>query len=121
MSDAKSSVKIMAKIAIDFDNTITTDFDGWVGVMTTLRDRGFDVFVVTARSSQLDRCDGLDWIEYDVGFPVFYTNGVAKKWWCLHNGPGEVDIWIDDKPENILNNSTTPPEDLIVWRATREY
>jgi 5'(3')-deoxyribonucleotidase len=109
------------KVAVDFDRTITTDVDGWVGVMSTLRDRGFDVFVVTARSSQLDRCGELDWIEYQCDFPVFYTNGVAKKFWCLHNGPGEVDIWIDDKPENILENSTATPEFLVEWRATREF
>lgn len=111
----------MAKIAVDFDRTYTSDPTLWFNFMYSAQKRGHDVFVVTARSSQLDRCPVLDNLEYNGGFAVYYTNGIAKKFWCLHNGPGEVDIWIDDKPENILENSVATPEFLVEWRATREY
>lgn len=34
----------------------------------------------------------------------------------LHWGPGQVDVWIDDKPEGISTNSTMPLDKLTQWR-----
>src|SRR5690606_38109787 len=48
--------------------------------------------------------------------PVYFCDGVAKRFWCLHFGPGNVDIWIDDKPEGIDQNSTFPFSELQEWR-----
>jgi hypothetical protein len=111
----------MAKIAVDFDRTYTSDPHLWLAFMLDAKFAGHDVFIVTARSGQSDRCEMLDDIEFRHDFPVYYTNGVAKRWWCLHNGPGVVDIWIDDKPEAILENSNATPEWLEEWRTTREF
>lgn len=109
----------MVKIAVDYDQTYTSDPELWKDFMDKAAARGHQVFIVTARSEELDNCETLEFL-YEEGFEVYYTNGVAKRFWCLHNGPGVVDIWIDDKPQNILENSISTPEYLQEWRNTRD-
>jgi len=102
------------KIALDYDKTYTADPGFWQKFIQMCKDSGNTVFIVTARSASRDKNDELRMLECLL--PVYYCDGVAKRWWCMHFGPGEVDIWIDDKPDNILNNSTFPFSELQLWR-----
>lgn len=111
------------KISFDYDNTISADLEGWHQVMNLMRDRGHEVFVVTFRDEDHDWNDDLIFLLED-DFNIYFTGGVAKRWWCAHFGPGNVDVWVDDKPEAIINNSDFSPEQLVVWREgnqTKEY
>lgn len=110
------------KIAIDYDNTYTLDPNFWNLFIVTAKNAGHLPFIVTHRERHRDSNDQLAEVEEKL-CPVFYTGGVAKRWWCLHWGPGEVHVWIDDKPEGISTNSAMPMDALTKWReecASRE-
>lgn len=102
------------KITLDYDATYTADRHLWNNFIQTCRMVGHEVFIITARSPVRDKNDELRMLETKM--PVYYCDGVAKRWWCMHNGPGKVDIWIDDKPDNIIANSAFPFDELQVWR-----
>lgn len=102
------------KIALDYDNTYTADRAFWMLFIVTAKNAGHQIFIITARSATRDVNDELR--ELADLLPVYYCDGVAKRWWCMHFGPGKVDIWIDDKPDNILHNSAFPFSDLQEWR-----
>jgi hypothetical protein len=106
------------KIALDYDKTFTLDPRFWFNFIVDARLCGHDVRVVTIRDDRLDRTAPLIDVENDV--LVIYTRGVAKKWFCTHFGDGFVpDVWIDDNPRSILENSDATPEALVQWRAER--
>jgi len=106
------------KIALDYDNTYSLDPIFWDTFIRGCEIRGIDVRIVTARDERLDRSAPL--VELEKKISVIYTRGVAKKWYCAHFGEGFIpDVWIDDKPESILQNSPMTPEFLVEWRAVR--
>lgn len=106
------------KIALDYDNTYSADPQFWNQFIGLSAKHGHEVRVVTARDDRFDRTDSLLVLEKIV--PVVYCRGVAKKWFMSHFGDGFVpDIWIDDKPESIFQNSDFHPEKLAEWRANR--
>lgn len=105
------------KIGVDYDGTVSEDVTGWLKAMEALEQSGHEPFIVTFRDRNHDWNDDLELIS--MNYRVFCTGGVAKKWWCEHFGPGKVDVWIDDRPETVLNNSVYTPEHLSEWRATR--
>jgi hypothetical protein len=108
------------RLALDYDQTYTLDPSAWNEVISTMQLNGHDIRVVTVRSPEHDRTEPLIALEKIV--PVFYTNGVAKRWWLSHFGGGFMpDVWIDDKPESILENSTATPDFLVDWRANRDH
>lgn len=102
------------KIAIDYDNTYTLDPSFWNQFILDAGRAGHVPFIVTHREQHRDTNDQLT--ELAELCPVYFTGGVAKRWWCLHWGPGEVHVWIDDKPEGISTNSTMPLDKLTQWR-----
>ncbi len=101
------------KIALDYDNTYTLDPDGWNIFIETMISRGHEIYIVTHRHYELDK------IPHDIKIHIIYTNGVAKKLytWAFHGV--EIDVWIDDKPETVFENSKATKEWLEEWRATR--
>lgn len=104
------------RIALDFDNTYTLDPTGWDMVIDIWKGRGHDVRCVTARSATEDRTAPI--VDLERRIPVIYTNGIAKAYICQYLD-WVPDVWVDDKVININNNSTTSPEKLADWRATR--
>ena len=107
------------KIALDYDHTYTADPGFWYAVITIAQNCGHEVRIVTARDERYDRTEALVALEQHV--PVVYCRGVAKKWFMTHFGEGfNPDIWIDDKPESIFENSSFSPDKLHEWRTTRE-
>lgn len=106
------------KIALDYDLTYSADPAFWRSFVLRANLAGHEVRIVTARDDRYDRTAPLAEVE---GFlPVIYCRGIAKKWYVTHFVPDfAVDIWIDDKPESIAQNSTATPEGLAEWRANR--
>lgn len=110
------------RIALDYDKTYTEDPTAWRLFIFHMRAFGHEVRIVTVRDDRtgLDRTQPL--IDLEAFVPVVYTRGIAKRWFCSHFTDGwRPDIWIDDKPETILNNSTLTPEQLTEWRAERDH
>lgn len=103
------------KIALDYDLTYTLDPDFWNDFIDMAGGHGHDIRIVTARSPNHDKID--------VNLPVIYCDGVAKRFhchWFADDGKGwDPDIWIDDKPQSVDNNSTATKEALAEWRANR--
>lgn len=108
----------MLNIALDYDNTYTTNPDFWRGFIEDANNYNYRVMIVTFRDERFDMTDELKFlIEHDV--PVYFTRGVSKKWWMAQfalNDHKQVNIWIDDKPETILHNSELDFAGLEEWR-----
>jgi hypothetical protein len=107
------------KIALDYDNTYSASPAFWRAFGTLARLHGHEVRIVTARDERHDRTAPL--IEVEKHFEVIYCRGIAKKWYLTHFGGGfQPDVWVDDKPESILENSAFSPDGLAQWRAARD-
>jgi hypothetical protein len=106
------------KIALDYDQTFTADPGFWRTFVDMAFNAGHEVKIVTARNEEFDRTPDL--IEIERTVDVIYCRGIAKKWFLTHFGDGFVpDIWIDDRPESIFQNSEMSPEKLAEWRTAR--
>lgn len=106
------------KVALDYDKTFTLDQPFWLGFVLACQDNGHDVRIVTVRDERHDRTAPL--IELEKTIQVIYTRGVAKQWFCTHFTDGWMpDVWIDDNPTTIFNNSEFAPDGLAKWRAER--
>lgn len=105
------------KIALDYDQTYTLDPAFWNRFIRMAEDHNHEIRIVTARNPILDNVDE----HFDI--PVVYCDGVAKRFhctWFAEGGEGWVpDLWIDDKPASVDNNSTATREILDKWRAER--
>lgn len=107
------------KIGLDFDQTYTEDPTLWDQFILNALERGHEVYLVTFRDERFDWCELMTHVMYDINIPVYCTRGVAKDFWCQHFGPGKIDVWIDDQPERVHNNSKMTPEGLEEWREAR--
>ena len=105
------------KIALDYDLTFSLDPAFWQSFALRAALSGHEVRIVTARDDRYDRTAPLAEVENMI--PVVYCRGIAKKWYLEHFSDFAPDVWIDDKPESILANSTAAPEVLAEWRASR--
>lgn len=108
------------KIALDYDLTYTADPKLWNNFIDDATEKGHDIRIVTARSPKHDN------IGNRVGdVPVIYCDGVAKRFhctWFADDGAGWIpDIWIDDKPDAVDNNSKATREILATWREERDH
>jgi hydroxymethylpyrimidine pyrophosphatase-like HAD family hydrolase len=102
------------RIALDYDDTYTNAPELFDDFISMALDKGHDIRIVTARHFELDKI--VD--EFDI--PIIYCNGVAKAWWCHHYESFDPDVWVDDKPKAVYENSSASKEWLADWRATRE-
>ncbi len=105
------------KIALDYDNTYTLDPDCWYNVIIEFLSSDHEVSIVTVRHEYWDAHPWLDDLKEEFEIPVIFTDGRAKKDFCLERGI-EFDVWIDDRPQTITQNSTWSHEspDLRQWR-----
>lgn len=105
------------KIALDYDNCYNADKRFWDKFIEMSLNAGHEVYIVTARHPEKDYIgDKVHW-----ALPILYCNGVAKKWFCHHNFDIDFDIWIDDKPEGIVQNSSASKEVLEEWRKSEAW
>lgn len=106
------------RIALDYDRTYTEDPAFWDEFIRMCRARGHEVRIVTARNEHHDMTGALHALSRRI--VIHWCRGVAKKWWMSHFGGGWIPtIWIEDKPEAVLENSPFSPEGLVQWRAER--
>ena len=111
--------RTLLKIALDYDETYSRDPEFWDMFIQLCRARKYDVRIVTVRDERFDRSAELVAVEKKL--PVIYTRGVAKQWYCSHFADGfNPEIWIDDRPKSILENSSLAPDDLAKWREERK-
>lgn len=103
------------RIALDYDNTYSADPDLWNRFAMDASYRGHEVVIVTARDERFDVTAGIQEL-VNRGWTIYWCRGVAKKWYMHHFGDVDVDVWIDDKPESIMENSATPRDKLTEWR-----
>jgi hypothetical protein len=105
-------------ISVDYDNTYTSDPSFWYSFIVDALAKGYNPMIVTYRDERYDMTEALSFlIEDDI--PVYFTRGVAKKWWMHQFAKEEhkdIHIWIDDKPHTILNNSELDNNGLKEWR-----
>lgn len=91
------------KIALDYDKTYTVDPMFWDKIIDLAKERGHTVSFVTMRyPTQKEELKIAE--HFNIPIPVVYTGRKAKVQYCLNNGI-EFDIWIDDKPYYLLNDS----------------
>lgn len=107
-------------IALDYDHTYDRAPDLWKKFIDLFENEEHTVILATYRDDRFDKTPLLEELEKII--PVYYTRGVAKKFWLEHFAPAEhssPDIWIDDRPEAILNNSGLNKEGLSEWRKAQ--
>lgn len=80
------------KVAIDYDNTITTNPEAWLKVIDVLKEFGADVICISSRFPNVPIPK--------LPVATYYACGQPKWEFAFENGL-EVDIWIDDIPSCI--------------------
>lgn len=105
----------MLSIALDYDDTYSADPEFWENFLQLAENCGHNVFIVTYRDERYDFDRTLSLLKNN-GTKVYFTRGVAKQWWMEQFSDETVNIWIDDKPEAILFNSSFHRKDLLEWR-----
>ena len=108
--------------ALDYDHTFDVDPVFWAQFIANSFMFGHDVYVVTWRDDRYDRTPALLQVEQVV--PVYYTRGVAKKFYLEHIAQLPPDrlptVWIDDRPHTVTENSKMTEEELVEWRKIRQ-
>lgn len=110
------------KIALDYDRTYNADKPFWDKFITMSTSSNNQIWIVTARGPE-DKLS-LEQVKPNIRDcleDIIYCNGIAKRWHLHHHYDLDIDVWIDDKPDNILSNSTATKEVLVAWRASEEY
>lgn len=87
--------------AFDYDNTVSRDAPVFIAMMKMLQLRGHDVIVVTARRPDVHPEDFEEIQKY---FEVYKTRHIAKRLYMREVEGIEVDVWVDDMPEAIIQN-----------------
>lgn len=103
--------------ALDFDKTYTEDPRFWQSFIDMAEENGHEVFIVTVRHSYWDAHPLLDELSNRSSVIIVYTDGRAKRVFCEGLGI-KIDIWIDDRPETIISNSSWKhsSSELRAWR-----
>lgn len=96
------------KIALDYDETYTVDPKMWDKIIEIFLLKDHEVMIVTFRSKDVP-------IDHDLKIPVFYTEWSAKRPYMEKQGI-DIDVWIDDSPELIIQNSTWTDADRELWK-----
>jgi len=101
-------------VALDYDDTLTSNPYAWLAVAAILRNSGFDVYIVTYRYDNAEESTELEYLKhYDYISGIVFTGRKAKDKTCRDLGI-YVSIWIDDNPITITHsmksmlNSYTP-------------
>jgi hypothetical protein len=85
-------------LAIDHDDTYTLDPTLWDAFIQMAKERGHKVVCVTCRPETEENVADCD----VPGVLTYFTNMAPKAWYMKEKGI-EVDIWLDDCPDCVLN------------------
>ncbi len=101
------------RLALDFDATYTLDPCFWDDFIGTAATYGHEVILATYRHEIHDAHPLID----DLDIPVYFTDGKAKKPFLEALGI-TVDVWIDDRPMTIIEDSAWGQDspELAAWR-----
>jgi hypothetical protein len=112
------------KIALDYDGTVTEDFEAWAWFVTMMKNRGHDVRIVTFRSEDELTSDMLSFQYMTENhatpwkIPIIFTGRVFKQEYCRSIG-WDPDVWIDDSPALINHDDGIwEKEKLDAWKQT---
>lgn len=97
------------KIALDYDETYTKDPAFWKVFVDMAQLRGHEIMIVTFRDPGLP-------IDHDPGIPVYYTSYVAKRNYMKFEQGIFIDVWIDDTPDTIVEDSDWTSADRERWK-----
>jgi len=107
-------------IALDFDETYNRDYDMFDRIAEIFWDYGHKVILVTYRHETVDYDPLFDHLK-EQNVEVYCTDGKAKKKYMEDLGI-KVDIWIDDNPRSILEDSAWKHDspELHAWREEQK-
>lgn len=107
-------------IALDFDETYTLDPDFWDEFICHSEAGGHKVILATYRHETLDADPLLDHLK-DWEIECYFTDGKAKRPFLKDLGI-EVDVWIDDNPFSITQDSAWKHDspELHAWREANK-
>lgn len=105
------------RIALDFDKTYNIAPDFWDTFINMSQESGHEVILATYRHKEYDWDPLLD----DLDIPMYFTDGKAKKPFLEELGI-TVDIWIDDNPYSVIDDSAWLPDspELHAWRVENQ-
>lgn len=107
------------RIALDYDGTFTEDRGFWTDFISNAQARGHEIHIVTFRTKGVDDIPEEQELKSWMGVDTIYTDRNAKRRHCDDLGV-KIDVWIDDQPELIVNESTWNNNQLAVWRAEND-
>lgn len=103
-------------IAIDWDDTFTLDEPFWRAFIASAEAAGHRVYLVTCRRDTSENRQEVFALGHDytppnsavvvrTGLPVYrhHFTGMAAKQWYMQGHGIKIDVWIDDKPESVVN------------------
>jgi hypothetical protein len=93
-------------ISLDFDDTYTRDPLLWDNFISSARQHGHRVYVVTMRYKE-EGDDVVKYLQENVDMIIF-TGRLAKKPY-LDNMHIHIDVWIDDNPFAVYNDMSPIP------------
>jgi len=103
------------RIALDFDATYTLDPRMWEEFISLSVQHGHTIILATYRHEVHDAHPLIDELKKII--PVYFTDGKAKKPFLEALGI-VVDVWIDDRPMTIVEDSAWGQDspELAAWR-----
>jgi hypothetical protein len=104
--EANGRVVNATTFSFDFDNTISRDPEAFLYMMNYLQGRGHNVIVCTARLKEVYPED-LQFL-IDKGYKVYWSEHKSKDRYLRSIGIN-VDVWIDDCPDAVLNDFDGQP------------
>lgn len=107
------------RIALDFDKTYDKAPKFWDTFIDNCHGNGFEVILATYRHPTEDWDPLMDDLQKKI--PLYFTDGKAKRPF-LENLGVTVDIWIDDNPHSIVDDSAWAPNspELHAWRIANK-
>lgn len=105
-------------LAMDYDDTYTSDPKTMRAVIRCFQTNGHKVTIVTMRCPEKDWVDEFKFLKDNYDVDTIFCDGQAKKEVVEKLGV-KIDWWMDDKPEGIVNGSAYTPEQLDAWRKAQ--
>lgn len=104
-------------IGLDYDDTITRDIEAFLAMIAIFRSRHHNVYITTMRYPH--ECIDLHPGIVSVVNGVYPTSRKAKEPFMFSKGIRN-DVWIDDNPKAIYQNSEqafgiSPVEDIVIY------
>lgn len=90
------------RIAIDYDNTFSSDPVNWFNAMSFMKRAGHEIIGVTGRHPWEN--EDISLFYFDLCDTVIYTSGEFKRHFITNSDHKPIDVWIDDQPDMIVEH-----------------